>query len=583
MMNEFDKISEAGDVGGDSVLAALRIALPGSESWYDIHRRIRDAVPDGEQDRYRALVWAFGYDLASPEEVDRRDREGSAFGAMMEFAEGRMPPRLGDVPAEDVAVWVEAFEAVDDPRARSRLGDLLWERRHQPRPDQWARAAVAALLALSDDPDWEPMETTQGLVRALELARSVSDAELTDLTAERMVRATRAEMTLDEHRPGIPFTLLEALVRLPSEHRPDVLEELIALAEEKYGDDPFQVNTAIDLRCQLVGPEDAQELRKRQVDLWKNRAREGDGLLKLSFLRTALELATTHDMRDEAEALRIELSEITDDELDLKEISAEVKMPREETEKFFNFFLERDDWQTSLALFANHGPPGGEPESLNEAVAEQVKNHPIQFLVKRVVLDQDLGIPIFETNDDESHARAARAQHRVFAARLWGSLAVHILREIEGRFGRPDRIELVDFFSTALISAANAERIAEAVGLWWDDKANLSASLLAPRIEAVVRDMASHLGLAIVWEPTSNKPGRVRSLGANLAAMEGKIGTPGWHAYLVCVLTDSLGLNLRNVISHGLRSEIGPDDAALLIHVACFLAILGRSDSPESS
>ena len=579
-MSEFDEGSAAHEKGG-GVLTALQAALPEAESWYDIHRRIRDSVPDGEEDCYRALVWAFGYDLTRPEEIDRRDRERSAFGAMMEFAEGRMPPRLCEVPDKDVALWVDAFEAVDDPRARSRLGDLLWERRVEPRPDQRARDAARSLLVLCDDPDWEPMEAAQGLVRALELARSVSDSDLIDQTATRMVRVIREEMAVDEHRPGIPFTLLESLISLQANHRPEAMEELIDLVEEKYRDDPFQVNTAIDLRCQLAAPDQARDLRKRQILLWTERAREGSGLQKLSFLRTALELATTHHLRDEAEALRIELSEISDDELDLKEISAEVEIPREESEKFFAFFLEREDWRTSLGLFANHGPPGGEPDKLNDAVAEQMKNNPLQYLVTGIVLDPDLGIPIFESTDDESHVRAARAQHRVFAARLWGTFAVRILRDIEERFGRPGRDDLVAFFSTDLISTANAERIAEALELWWEGKFNLSASLLAPRIEAVIRDMASHLGLAIVWEPTSNKPGRARSLGVNLAAMRSRIGTPGWHAYLVCLLTDSLGLNLRNVISHGLRPEIGSDDAALLIHAACFLTILSRSDSPE--
>jgi hypothetical protein len=581
-MNHLDDTKN--DEGGDkraAVVKALRAALSGAESWYDIHGRIRKSVPDGEEDRYRSLVWAFGYDLTSPEEVDRRDREGSAFGAMMEFAEGRMPPRLAEVPIEDVTLWVDAFDAVDDPRSRSRLGDLLWERRVEPRPDQRARAAAIALVALCDDPHWEPMETTQGLVRALELARSVSDPELIDLAAAQMVTVAKDEMTLDEHRPGIPFTLLESLVALPPKHPPKEVEELIVLVEEKYREDPFQVNTAIDLRCQLAGPVEVGELRRRQVVLWRDRARGGDGLLKLSFLRTALELATAHGFRDEAEALRVELAEISEDELDLKEISAEVKMPREETEKFFKFFVERDDWRISLGLFANHGPPGGEPESLNEAVAEKMKNHPFQYLVTGVVLDPDLGIPVFESTDDDSHVRAARAQHRVFAARLWGVFAVRILREIEERFGRPDRHELVDFFTTDLISATNAERIAEALELWWEGETNLSACLLAPRIEAVVRDMANRLGLATVWEPTSNKPGRARSLGVILSSMRGRIGTPGWHAYLISLLTDSLGLNLRNVISHGLRPEIGPDDAALLIHAACFLAILGRSDPQQ--
>ena len=77
------------------------------------------------------------------------------------------------------------------------------------------------------------MEATQGLVRALELARSVTDSDLIDQTATRMAGVVREEIAVDEHRPGIPFTLLESLISLQANHRPEAIEELIDLVEEK--------------------------------------------------------------------------------------------------------------------------------------------------------------------------------------------------------------------------------------------------------------------------------------------------------------------------------------------------------------
>ncbi len=220
---------------------------------------------------------------------------------------------------------------------------------------------------------------------------------------------------------------------------------------------------------------------------------------------------------------------------------------------------------------------------MDEAVAKQMSEHPIQFLVTKMVLDPDTGIPIFEANDDQTHARAAKAQQRMFAMRLWGVFAVEILKRIEKELGRPSRNELTTFFTTDLIDVVNAARIVQAFDLWWEGNADQSAHLLAPRLEAVIREMARQLGLPIVREPVANKPGRVRGLGELLGALTGRIGTPGWHAYLTSLLTDSLGLNLRNVIGHGLRAEIAVDDAALLLHAACYLAMLGRSEQPQES
>lgn len=199
----------------EDVVRRLTLALEDATSWYDIHRQFRDLVPEGEEKQHRALVWAFAYMLISPTEVDWLAREGSPFGAMFEFAESRMPPRLEDVPDADATVWLDAFDAADDPRLRSRLGDLIWSRRFGSEPHTAARQACEALVTLSRDGDWEPMEATDGLVRALELSQEVSDAELMRVVIVRMLEVITDEMTEHEDRPGITFSLLRALVDYP--------------------------------------------------------------------------------------------------------------------------------------------------------------------------------------------------------------------------------------------------------------------------------------------------------------------------------------------------------------------------------
>jgi hypothetical protein len=560
----------------------LEQALTGASSWFSVYDALQPLVPKGAEERYRPLIWAFAFDLLGPEEVERREREGSAFGAMMEFGEeGRIPPKLAEVPEGTTEVWAEAYEAVSEPRLRARLGDLLWEARVEPRPDLKARSAVEALVELSETEDWEPMESTDGLVRALELSQGLSDQQLAQQVIVRMGSLIREEMAVEEQRPGIPFTLLRALVDLPGSMRPEDLGELIGLCEERYGQDTFQLDTAIDLRTQLVPPDERRELRQRQVQIWRKRAADADGILRLSFLRNALDLARTHGFAAEAEEMRVELAQIAEEDLGLKTISSEIQVSNEEIERYVRSFVYPEDWRKSLQRFALHGPPGGEPEKLDEDVSKQMQDHPFQFLITKMVLDPDTGIPIFEAFDEASHRRAARAQQRMFAMRLWGMFAMQILQRIESECGRPGHEELTEFFSTELIDASNAERIAEALELWWDHKVDQSAHILAPRLEAVIREMARLVGLPIVREPVANRPGRVRGLGEILDGLKGHLATPGWHAYFTSLLADPLGLNLRNVIAHGLRSEIGVDDAALMIHVACHLAMLAQSKGPD--
>src|SRR5947209_6020452 len=200
---------------------------------------------------------------------------------MFEIEGQRLPPRLADVSEEDVTVWFDAFDVIDDPRLRSRMGDLLWERRHQPRPDEKARAAVRSLLQLASDPEWELMDSTDGLVRALELGRSVSDEALVSEVVEAIARAVAEELDSSEDRPGIPFILLQPLVELPESLRPSNLGDLISRAETKYGNDPHHVETAMELRARIIPAEDVPALCPAQVAMSRRAAATADSRTRL--------------------------------------------------------------------------------------------------------------------------------------------------------------------------------------------------------------------------------------------------------------------------------------------------------------
>jgi hypothetical protein len=160
------------------------------------------------------------------------------------------------------------------------------------------------------------------------------------------------------------------------------------------------------------------------------------------------------------------------------------------------------------------------------------------------------------------------------ASQFWAVSAVTILERFAARYGRPSRQDMTEFFTSALIDDAMAERISLALELWWDDRPDESAHVLVPRLEAAVRNLAREIGLPIIREPYGGKPGGVRPLGELLHQLEGRFPTAGWHAYLLHLLVDPLGLNLRNVVAHGVRARMERSDAALLLHAAAFLRLL---------
>lgn len=156
---------------------------------------------------------------------------------------------------------------------------------------------------------------------------------------------------------------------------------------------------------------------------------------------------------------------------------------------------------------------------------------------------------------------------------MWGSFCKEALQRIGRRPDRPDRADLAAFLAGALIHEEVAERLARAIELFWDDQPDESAHVIVPRLEQVIRTMARQVGLPIVREPMPGRDiGGLDTLGSILADLGQAFADEGWHAYLYNLLVDPLGMNLRNLISHGLHGRVGANEAALLIQAAVFLA-----------
>lgn len=561
------------------IIESLKTSVEGASSWEDVRAQLRNLDPEGEDEGLRPFYFAFSFCLLE-RTSKRRDRAGGPFGSMVAGEGWRFPPALPDIEEEDVEAWADAFDSLDVPVLRARVGDLLWERRAQPRPDLWARGACDALLALAERDDWPEIERARLLTRALELARAVGDEERARSVVEAAVTFVEADITSDKGGPGVSLIPLRSLVDLRPEERPDVLDDLLLRTGERYGADPYVTDAVAELRARLLDDEARQELRRGQVARWREEATKGDTMMRVFRLEQALELARTFGLQEEAEELRRELGDIRPEQLDLKEISAEVEMPREEVDRFLSLFRNAPSWQAALNLLTAQPPPGGSPADLEAHVEQIMADSPLQFLFSKAIVGPESAGAIFRATDEASHKRVALAEERARAAGFWGLFAADALDIIAETFEHPTRAALTEFFTSELIEAEVAERMARAFELYWDEQPDESAHLLIPRLERVIRGMARRVGVPVFREPEGTKPGGVEGLGSLLQDISGAFADPGWHAYLVVLLSDPLGLNLRNVISHGLTPQVGRPAAALLLQAACLLSSFGLTQ-PE--
>jgi hypothetical protein len=551
----------------DSLEARLAGALSESEYWEDAGRRFQTTVGDDEIDAARPYVFALGYRLLQPRDEERREISGSAFGQAVRINDFEFPPTLSEIEDSILESWEDFAARTDDPIARSRFHDLLWERRHGE-AHLHAMEAVSAYLELTRG-RWSRLYHSFCVMRALELPRSINHQELIEESIRQSMALISEDLADEEWSPGIAVPLLAQLAGLPPDLRPKE-------AGQRYGAEPFIAESISQLRARLDSPEERKEDWRRQVERWRDAASQAEGLVRYAHRQRALEVARNHGLSELAEEILLDLQSMTVEELDLKMISAEINVPAEEIDKAITAVVGDDDWRGALRRFGTEGPPTGRVEANDAAVTEAAQQFPLRRLFPTQIIGAHRALMFMATTEDDKQ-RLDLAQQEGFGLVLFAPLAVRLLAEVGNRYGIPPEDEVAGFLAEGPIEPELARRMSQAIGYYWRDEYDAAGHLLAPRLEAAIRHLCAELGIPVTRPPRGAEPGGVVTLGALLEDLRGRMDE-SWRRYLAHLLSDPLGMNLRNEIAHGLIPAVDQQRAALLIHAACFLARLALTE-----
>lgn len=546
---------------------AIRVALADAGDWF----QVADALRVGEGgDALAGHRAAFSYMFVERTQEEYRERYGP-LAPMIETADSVYPAPLDLLPPEAAGIWTRALEVLDAPLLQSRYGDLLWCLRHGPSPHRYARAALAAYEVLTTGDD-ELLTATHSMQRALEIALELNDRDAADRIAASAVGRAESLLSDGPERPGVVLRLLEAAAALPVPRRPAGLTDRVLHAERVYEGDPRLSDAVADLLAALA-PDEAmrREIRRRQVGRWQAAIDRAASFERQVDIQHALELATLHGLPELATALRHQLQASLLDPIDLQKVGGEVEVARAEIDRVVASFVGDDSAPDALQRLAAHCPTGDPANQLR--LAEELRaQHPIQFLVTRVVISED-NIPLRFIRSPEEHLLAQVRRQEVMAVRFFAAVTLlPTLDALVERYGVPATAEIATMLEGGAIDHATAGSMAEQIVLVLGGESHdAAAHSLVPRIERVIRELARRAGVLIIREPSGDKPGGVRSLGAILADLEGVLPET-WRRYFACLLTDDLGINLRNRVAHGLVEGVERQDAALLVHAALSLS-----------
>ena len=555
--------------------ACSAVAAAGDEGLASVSSELRRQA-GGDDDPLRALVAALDYHLVMHEE--RRGSEGP-FAPMFESSGRVYPPpvrTVDEVVPGTCELWQRAVTHAPVPAVRARFADLLWEARFGQRPHEFAQVAVESYVEAATDDFGHPVERMEYVLRAVEVASQINDQGRRADAVRSGVALVEAALADDDRMPGVVLPILDLFVSDRPDRRPDHLPALIEAAVERYGDDPWNLQAALDLQAHLLPMAERTPLFERQVQAFVGLAERSEGLVKYAHLQHAIELAEVRGLHRLADEVRRTVERLTPEDLDLKEISAEVQIPRGQVEEFIAYFVGDDDLATALGRFGSR-IPSGEPDANRTYVAELMREHPLQFLFTRITLGPENAL-VRSTGQDDA-AEAALIDHEAQRISMFSLFAVDILAGISDRYGSVGANP--ELFQTELIEPPVAAKVARAITLYEQGDFDSSACVLAPRLERIVRRLASAAGLTVTRSPDrSGRAGGVKGLGEILADLDPVLAEAA-RRYLRVLLSEITGLNLRNRVGHGLDDEIAQREAAMLIHAACHLRLYRRR--PASS
>jgi hypothetical protein len=552
-------------------LDVLRRALGDEPGWDELSRSLQEAARSMSSEALGRLSMAFVYDLVPPSQDARRGTAGGPYASMLETDDGSFPPRPPDVPDKLWETWIAARDAVDHPIVSSRINDLLYGSGRGGH--DLGRVAAHDLMAVVEFSSWSGLDRADALARAMEI---LTELGLKDALARAAARAVALvdELLVSQPHPGPPFIVLRALLALKRSHQPDLddlMDRVIATFDGDAGEH------AVALAADATAREDRREgLRRKQLELRIAAAEHQTGLGKVLGLRRAMELAARYGFHEDARDLHKRQQSISTADLGLETFTSEVEIPRKPIQAEIDLYVgsQAADIFDAMTRLGQLPPPGGSNDDLDAEAAEQNRQHPIANLFGHALFGLGSAAPIYIANTEEAKRLLQRGRTRRLHADFSGELLVApMLIAAADHHGRPTHDDLAGYFTTDLIGAARADKIARAFELFWDQDSDAAAHVVVPRLESIIREAARLSGISVLKVAQERRFGGYISLSTTIARLRELAGASPWLDYLDALLCDPLALNLRNDIAHGVIERVGAGRCALLLHAACHLRL----------
>jgi hypothetical protein len=356
---------------------------------------------------------------------------------------------------------------------------------------------------------------------------------------------------------------------------------------------PIDTATYLLMRYYAIKKDEVNLIRviQKLEDIYRADERmNSEPLLAIHYLEKLRDIYTLYESRfpvAKAHAQRM-LNEISTLDLDweksMKKISSEVTINVKEIRERLTPFFEKeheDKLEITLSQLAVTFLP--QEHSLREEMDKNIKKHPIRYLFTNQIIATD-GTPLAKLSSVDNEYEAYFKKYvsdQLTMGSIVMSIAFQMLKE---QFNEE---EIIEHISSRLLFSDIKETLRRALEHYLKNNYLEFSYLVIPCIENAVRKLAKISGRTILKSnPHINGGFRRLLLNELLQDKElfqstyGKFGE-NVQFYFKLVLTEQLGMNLRNDFAHGFEPKkfMSRNTAERLLHLTLCLALIVENES----
>lgn len=506
------------------------------------------------------------------------------FAPKMEAGEGRDEfPNLALLNSKNVDDWAELAESARHPRLKARFADAVWElgkRLGSTRKDRhrFGRMASESYLEFADRADNHPFELINAVARGVQLAMQLGACDLVDRGYEFLMQYADSVEQAHVGLWSAPFDRLLPLTGISAAQRDRILDRHAQRFEAT-------VASADIFRMTVAGPRFAKYFYDRQQ---YQRAKDitfayGEAVLRSAALLDA-SIATHHiegvleayrrvGLKEETDRVRLLLEEIGKGVLaEMKSQRVELKLDLDAIESAIAKMIDVADPLTALYRLANNCAPHPENfEAEFEAATEGLIFH--RLFPVSIIGDDGLTVTTIGTYDQDKEGRLVMELARDM--NLKATFFLSGLEEWKKKFelgGIPDTPSI---FNSLLIPSDRVTLFQEGLQAFEREDYVKCIHVLVFQVENSLRELLKLLGCPVTKSTNDGyQPKNMNEVLHDPAVKEAL--DPKLWSFLKVLYTDNRGMNLRNLVAHGVAptGAFNRINAALVVQSVVFLSLV---------